>query len=223
MPVRPRKTFYYLRSLAAVSRIAEPRSLARFLARRSDLIVLRNGLRLRLGRPLDLLILKETVVDDSYRLRELDGTAPAAIVDVGASIGDFALWAGRRFPEATVLAFEPNPRWFALLAENVRANDATNVEARRVAVGTEDRLDELVPADRIDLLKIDCEGLELDVLESARALLPRVRRVALEYHRHLVPDADDRCRRVLAGHGFELSTVPDRYNPAIGYLYGRRA
>jgi FkbM family methyltransferase len=252
VPLRPGKTLYYVRSLAALAGIAEPRSLARFLAtgRRGGSLALRDGLSLRLGGLLDLLILKETVADDSYRLRELDGTGPEAIVDVGAGIGDFALWAAWRFREATVFAFEPNPASFALLEENIRANGVTNVVAHPLAVGLQDayvlrnsnagprgsalesttaaaisvpaaRLDTVVQFERVDLLKIDCEGLELDVLESARGLLPHVRRVAIEYHRHLVRESDRLCLELLAAHGFVTSIVEDPYDKAIGYIYGR--
>jgi len=56
MALRPRKTVYYARSLAALSRVAEPRSLARVLAGGRTLI-LRDGMSLRLGGLLDLLIL----------------------------------------------------------------------------------------------------------------------------------------------------------------------
>lgn len=254
MTLRPRKTRYYLRSLAALLALAEPASLASCLVRgrRGGKLVLRAGLELQLGGLLDLLIVKETVGDDHYRLGELDGTAPVAIVDVGAGIGAFAVWAGRRFPAASLAAFEPNPASFRLLEENVRANGVANVAAHRLAIGTKPayelhdpalgarasalgsstaagiavpaaRLDEVVEDGRVDLLKIDCEGLELDVLESARGLLPRVRRVALEYHRHLVPQADLLCLEALASHGFTTFSVADPYDDAIGYVYGRSA
>ena len=133
VPLRPRKTLYYLRSLVALFALAEPASLLRFLAGggRGGRLVLRDGTTLQLGGLL-VLILKETIVDDSYRLLELDGTAPATIVNVGASVGDFAVWAARRFPSATVVACEPNPASFQLLEENVHANGLTNVAAHRL-------------------------------------------------------------------------------------------
>ncbi len=54
---------------------------------------------------------------------------------------------------------------------------------------------------RVDLLKIDCEGFELDVLEGLRAEhWPRVRQVVVE-----VNDQDGRADRIealLRDHGF---------------------
>jgi FkbM family methyltransferase len=42
------------------------------------------------------------------------------IIDAGAYIGDTTVWYLSRFPEATVIALEPNPRSFALLERNCR-------------------------------------------------------------------------------------------------------
>ena len=55
----------------------------------------------------------------------------------------------------------------------------------------------------IDLLKIDAEGAEADILEGASAdTLARIRSIVLEYHDDLVPDAKDRCLRVLRAANF---------------------
>ncbi len=60
-------------------------------------------------------------------------------------------------------------------------------------------LDELVEAldlDRIDLLKIDVEGLESDVLEGAQRTLLCVDRIVLEYHSEaLLKEVEDRLER----------------------------
>jgi precorrin-6B methylase 2 len=187
--------------------------------------VLRNGLAFRVSSLLDLLILKETLVDDVYGLDELETAMPKTIVDVGASFGDFAIAAGRRFPEAEVLAFEPFAPAYELLRENIDRNDATNVSPARVAVGTEAparRLDELLGGRAVDLLKIDCEGAELDVLRSAGDALASAKRLVVEYHRHLLPQADRLAAELLAAHGFRIRLDPDRFDANIGYLRARQ-
>jgi FkbM family methyltransferase len=50
---------------------------------------------------------------------------------------------------------------------------------------------------RIALLKMDCEGAEADILETAGAALDGVEYIVAEYHRALVPDVVPRIRRVL--------------------------
>lgn len=46
----------------------------------------------------------------------------ATFVDVGANIGFFSLMAALSTPGIEVIAFEPNPKNFSILEENVRAN-----------------------------------------------------------------------------------------------------
>jgi FkbM family methyltransferase len=58
------------------------------------------------------------------------------VLDCGAYIGDFTTRASRQVgPEGLVLAFEPNPRSYALCAKNIRANRLTNVKLFNVALG----------------------------------------------------------------------------------------
>jgi FkbM family methyltransferase len=41
------------------------------------------------------------------------------IVDIGANVGAFTIWAHLRWPNSRIHAYEPNPATFALLTENV--------------------------------------------------------------------------------------------------------
>jgi FkbM family methyltransferase len=47
-----------------------------------------------------------------------DGT-DLDILDIGANVGSFALWAVRRWPGSRVRSFEPNPETFAILKRNI--------------------------------------------------------------------------------------------------------
>ena len=72
---------------------------------------------------------------------------------------------------------------------------------------------------RVDLLKIDVEGLEVDVLRGARESLPRVDRVVLEYH-----SKDLRAAVVdLLGRSGFIVVLDDRmYFEDVGLLFARR-
>lgn len=210
-------------------------------------LTLRSGLEFWLSDRLELLLLCETVLADEYRLSDID-EAPTVVVDVGAGFGDFTVLAAHVFPEARVLAFEPEPRSFASLEHNIARNGARNVEAHRLAVGTQPsyalhrdrhagrtragsegeqlaegrRLEAVLPPGPVDLLKIDCEGGEDDVLDSLpRSDLGRVRRLVMEYHAG-VEQAAATCAS-LRSAGFAVSLRPDRYNALIGYLDAFRA
>jgi FkbM family methyltransferase len=59
------------------------------------------------------------------------------ILDCGANIGLASLFYKRRYPAARITAFEADPAIAALLAHNVRANGAADVEVVAAAVWTE--------------------------------------------------------------------------------------
>jgi FkbM family methyltransferase len=121
------------------------------------------------------------------------------VLDVGAHIGTHSVYLAA-VCACRVIAFEPHPKVFAALCENLRRNGvSTNVEARCCAIGADDgfamleertnlgetrlirsrsasevpltRLDGLSLSRRVAALKIDIEGGELDALRGARQLL----------------------------------------------------
>ena len=55
-------------------------------------------------------------------------------IDVGANIGFYSLVVATTRPQIKVIAFEPNPKNYALLAENVRANQLTQITCEPVAL-----------------------------------------------------------------------------------------
>ncbi|MBL8176012.1 MAG: FkbM family methyltransferase [Bryobacterales bacterium] len=71
------------------------------------------------------------------------------------------------------------------------------------------RVLELVPAARVDLLKIDAEGAEVEIVQGARPeLWRRIERVALEYHEDIRPGCRMRLRHLLTAAGYEVNGAP---------------
>jgi FkbM family methyltransferase len=86
---------------------------------------------------MDAWIVKETNLDRDY---EVYGTAIQdgwIIVDIGAGLGDFTVFAARRTPHGRVFAYEPAPDSAALLDENLRQNGLKNVDVFPYAVSRE--------------------------------------------------------------------------------------
>ncbi len=122
-------------------------------------------------------------------------------IDIGANIGHLCLAASTFVTEkGRVFAFEPHPRTYRFLCENLALNDSENIVAVQAALGeatgfsnisdgpSDDqnrigdtgfttvtlRLDDLFPSINVKLLKIDVEGAEQAVLLGCGGLLDRV-------------------------------------------------
>ena len=134
-----------------------------------------------------------------------------AILDVGANIGLAAAWFAHRYPGRPIHCFEPLAANTAMIARNcphARINqvgvgsepgtiqlevDADSIMATSIPTRWQTasiavpliRLDDYVAEqgiERVAFLKIDTEGMELDVLRGAPATLRMTDQVALETH-----------------------------------------
>lgn len=140
------------------------------------------------------------------------------IVDAGANIGSFTLYALMSSPRCRVIAIEPAPdtchRLRAMLQEHrldnrcvvhhaalgnsggttqisLRAPSHIRVTGEGEVTVPAVTLDQLLANETsVDLLKIDAEGAEYPVLETAsERVLRKVRRIAMEYHPQGNPEA----------------------------------
>jgi len=131
--------------------------------------------------------------------------AAASIAEIGANVGNHLVFYAQHLAPSRLYPVEPNPASLAVLSRNIALNqleplidprglgvavgraegrgammlpEAHNLGAARVVAGDAvpvRRLDQLFAATRIDFLKIDVEGWELDALEGAEELIERCR------------------------------------------------
>jgi len=196
----------------------------RFLADYGGLTSPSREYRLRAGRVFETHALDRADVATLFAVygREEYGRVEggSVVVDVGANIGGFSVYAADQ--GARVYSFEPEPSNYQLLARNVPASVATfelavtgREEQRRLWLRTtsshsmhEQRASEgsiLVDCvslggalercevDRVDLLKVDVEGGEFEILYGDADALTAVSEIRLEYH-HRAADSDPRHR-----------------------------
>lgn len=121
------------------------------------------------------------------------GKAPR-VADVGATCGEFTAWARWKWPDATVMAYEPNPELFEYLVNNCKPiADCVTAECAGIGIPDKDKLykgaetrltgsmyrnghqsEESVPIKVIppselkgfNLIKISAEGAEADIVEG---------------------------------------------------------
>jgi FkbM family methyltransferase len=132
------------------------------------------------------------------------------IIDCGANIGLSILYFKMLYPEAEIVAFEPDPMIFNVLQRNILGNAVSGVElvnralwshatslrfrqegadAGRVAPRDESttmRVEGVPLSDYllepVDMLKIDIEGSELAVVRECEHQLSNVEHIFIEYH-----------------------------------------
>jgi FkbM family methyltransferase len=78
------------------------------------------------------------------------------------------------------------------------------------------RLEDIAP-ERVDVLKLDVEGCELDILESSASLLTRIPRLAIELHVDLLPAGGvDRVLAMLDGRQLHVLWENGTFEPWLG-------
>jgi len=88
------------------------------------------------GEPL-LNLVREVWVQNRYPLPSLANGE--FVVDIGAHVGTFAVWAGRRNPGARIVAVEPSPIAASYLRRNVEASNLANVRVVEAAAAADNR------------------------------------------------------------------------------------
>ncbi len=84
----------------------------------------------------EFIVRKQTsdwfVVQEVWKLKEYQGQPKGVIVDLGANIGSYAVFASKNADR--VLAFEPVPSNYQLLCQNIELNKCNNIEAIQAGV-----------------------------------------------------------------------------------------
>jgi precorrin-6B methylase 2 len=142
-----------------------------------------------------------TLLSNTYRLNG----SPSVVVDIGASIGDFALLASRK-KGTRVYAYEKDLGYCTYLRENMELNRRHSV---RIFHGSADgqTLASILELgeENIDFLKVDCEGCEYSMLLHCPAtVMARVRVIAMEIHER-PPYSKGSLIDHLKSSGFEVS------------------
>jgi FkbM family methyltransferase len=153
------------------------------------------------------------------------------IVDAGANIGAATIWFGTKYPEAKIIAIEPDENNLDVLRLNCGLNDriaivaggvgatggfamiqaATQGWATRVERSTSgapiismNEAFKMTEGGVAFIAKIDIEGFEGDFFSSNLEWLDTVFTVVIEPHDWLLPGTSRTFQRAMAKHNFDL-------------------
>ena len=200
-------------------------------------VVTHSGLRFSLNL-LDSVVLAETFLGETH-FNGYDLTGKL-IVDVGANVGDTALYFAQK--GAVVFACEPDPANFRILCDNIRMNPGLQgrIETIPYAVGRDGQVDfyagrrsgsgmysgssrerikvqsvslstliRSIGIERPFLMKADCKGCEMDIVEDPAIAL--FERVEIEYTLAKTRGNPSRIMDCLRAKGFDRVRVFKHY------------
>lgn len=181
------------------------------------------------------------------------------IVDVGANVGSFAVYAAQASPHARILCYEPEPQNFLRLQQNLRINNldervtafqcavGSSSTPRKLGLGHDSQLNsfdylrggansqvvgcttlrdirEQHHLDRLDLLKMNCEGAEYEILDAcSNDDCEGILNIRLEYHNLGGGGRNgESLRRYLQARGYRIARFTRRLTDS-GFIWATRA
>ncbi len=184
---------------------------------------------------LENFILEANTSHKMFKILEYD-----TVVDIGAHVGYFTLYAINITKKGKVISYEPSKKAFSILEKNIKMNKFTNVKLENLAVSkiqgksllhTNDT-DEISNSlynlnkdcevqevetttlndiflkhklDKIDFLKMDCEGAEYEIImNTPSSILDKIQKISAEIHEEMVPYSKELIIEKLKNHGFNV-------------------
>jgi FkbM family methyltransferase len=178
-------------------------------------------------RDIHYAALLENYVLDIYRVGLISKND--VVLDVGAGIGDFSVLApNRKGTNGRVIAIEPNIEDYKLLELNISNNKCLNVVPLNVGIGREpgertitfmdrtykfsvDKLESIlnrmgINNQKINFIKMDIEGSEVEVLSNSIDIIKRVPIISIELH-----SSKEAVDNLLFPYGFTFVPVTKTY------------
>nr|AKQ02272.1 FkbM family methyltransferase [uncultured Microgenomates bacterium Rifle_16ft_4_minimus_37633] len=187
-----------------------------------QVINIRGGFKFYINNLIDVWTLKEIILDRQYeKLFRVDG---GEVIDIGAGLGDFSILASKKAEK--VLAFECDKKRFMLMNKNLQANHISKVSGFMEKVSSLDELFKKYKVRNCDFLKIDCEGAEYKIFQSAsRNTLSKIKKIAFEIHIFKKNDYEKylELKRKLKRNNFLLKEIANPVHTNLCYLFAQRS
>lgn len=177
-------------------------------------------------------VFDEIFIDREY---DLDFGDPLFIIDAGAHTGLSSVFFAIKYPQASIVALEPESSNYALLTKNAKAyknihpinaglwshkgflqiqnpDAATWSFQVTEAAGDEGIAALSVPdimstfnVNEIDVLKMDIEGSEIEVMNHSKSWIEKVQTLIIELHDRFRPGCSESLEHAVAGLPFSRS------------------
>ncbi|HKQ33130.1 MAG TPA: FkbM family methyltransferase [Thermodesulfobacteriota bacterium] len=168
---------------------------------------------------------------------DFDCKSAGYIIDAGAHVGLASVFFSLKYPEAKILSIEPEDSNYKLLVANTklfpniktikaalwghktfvnilnpdaadweyRVSDIDNKDGIS-AITVEDAMSQMA-TDRIDILKMDIEGSEIEVFKTSGSWIDRIKSIVLETHDRLRPGCAQAMEMAIEGRNFDRKSL----------------
>ncbi len=208
---------YYLHSIPTLLANFNWCSFPMLLFKKPLLIRIENMPSFYVSNFMDIWTLKEVIVDKQYeRINKLD--RGGVVIDVGAAIGDFSIYAAKKAKR--VIAYECDDERVLLMRKNLQLNKISNVVLKHTKANSLRQL--MHDIDRCIFLKIDCEGGEYNIFRNAKSDdLNKIEHIAMEAHKF-----NDKMEKEFLNllntfkkNNFEVEVVPNSVHNDICFVF----
>jgi len=213
------------------------------ISNKDDIVYFKNGTKCIVRNKSDAIaffenyFLKVNNPNKKFEIKNDD-----IVIDIGAHIGYFTMYAANNANQGTVYSIEPYKESFKILEKNLKLNNLTNVKSFHAAISkvTEQitlyidkknhignsifETDETTESkkvdsfslkdfvnnnkiEKIDFLKIDCEGAEFEILLNFdKELMKKINKISAEVHENGNTGSLDELVDFLRKNNFKVST-----------------
>lgn len=208
---------------------------------KEQIILLKDGTKCFIRNKSDAIAFLENFIleaNTSHKIFQIQ--CNDIVVDIGAHVGYFTLFAAKRATEGKVIAFEPSNESFLLLEKNIKINSYKNIIPEKIAITkikgkqilylnreneisntiykqkenlSEEKINTMTLQDifekyrleKIDFLKMDCEGAEYEIIMNVpSSILNKIQKISMEIHEEMVPYTKEVMIENLKKHGFNV-------------------
>ena len=183
-------------------------------------IKIKNNPSFYVSNLMDIWTLKEVIIDRQYEKGKIVNNGDF-IIDVGAAIGDFSISIAKKVKK--VIAYEYDDERVCLMKKNLQINGVTNVVLKHVKAKSLKQL--LKGVDKIQFLKIDCEGGEYDIFRNAdKADLAKIQYIAMEAHKFNKKMKNEYLDllNMLKRNNFDVKMIPNSVRNDICFVFAHK-
>jgi len=215
-----KKIKYYLKGISNIICHTNFYIIPSIFFKKPILIKIKNNLSFYVTNLMDIWTLNEVLIDQEYfqykSIKKND-----VVVDIGASIGDFSIYAEKKGAKR-IISYEMDKERIDLFNKNIKINRCKKIVIKNSKACSLNEVFRENNLQQCDFLKMDCEGCEYELFSNAsKQTLKKISFIAMETHQF-----DDKMKKkyrklinLLKKNKFHIIEKENSVHSYISYLF----